>query len=120
MMNLKQYEDRLKELVASENDSDENWKWKLKEVTDTKARIWWEYLEYIGSEDECFTIELDIDDGSGIGDWLFAKTPEGEIIECWMVTDVWPSSLKIGALCELRGAVNSAVIEITYYAHSRY
>lgn len=119
MIDLRNYKQLLKELVAAENKSDKNWKWKLKSVSQKKALIWWEYLNYCGSENECFVLTLDMDEGEEEG-WIFAHDPDNEIIDCHMVTEIWPSAKRIGALCEMKSGLKFAFEDITYHAHSRY
>lgn len=120
MIDLRKYETQIREAVAKENEKDHDWKWSVKSIGKNKVRIRWGYLDYCEEKNNCFLLEMDNDlEGSGIGDWLWARTPDNGLIETWLVVDGAPNS-KIGAECNIQNAIRWAIEEIAYFAHSRY
>ena len=64
MFDLREHKGLIHSLVAEANENDTNWKWSVKSVGKTKARIFWSYLEYCGQPEPYFVIELE-DTGDG-------------------------------------------------------
>ena len=61
MIDMRLYEDTIRNAVKRESDRDENWNWKVKAVNKGKAKISWGYLDYLG-ETDCFEVQIE-DDG---------------------------------------------------------
>ena len=59
MIDLRNYKDLIRELVAKENDKDKNWRWSVKSISKNRVRIRWGYLDYLEEKENCFQIELD-------------------------------------------------------------
>lgn len=120
MIDLRNYADLIRKLVKEADQEDPNWKWSVKSISKNKARIRWGYLDYLNEKENCFILEMDNDtDGSGAGDWLWARAPYGEIIECHLVVEGEPNP-NVGAEQTIRAGIKWAIWEITHYAHSRY
>lgn len=117
MIDLRNYKDYIRGLVAEENKKDKNWRWSVKSIGKSRIRIRWGYLDYLEEENNCFIIDLD----SSITDmeWLHACWPDGDIIECYMVVEGKPNP-KVGAEQTIQSGLQDAVWEISYIAHSRY
>ena len=94
MIDLRNYKDYIRELVAKENEKDKNWRWSVKSIGKSRVRIRWGYLDYLEEKENCFIIDLD----SSIPDmeWLHARKPDGDIIECYMVVEGKPNP-QVGA-----------------------
>ena len=58
MIDLRNYKDLIRELVAKENEKDKNWRWSVKSITKTRVRIRWGYLDYLEEKENCFIIDL--------------------------------------------------------------
>lgn len=84
MFDMREYGDLLRKLVAEENKKDEGWKWSVKSISKSKARIFWGYLEYCGCKEPYFTIELE---DTGEGCWIHGKDEHGGPIVIEIVTD---------------------------------
>lgn len=120
MIDLRNYDKLIRELVAKENKKDPNWKWSIKYLGKTKVHIRWGYLDYLEEKNNCFFLVMDNEPkDTGIGDWLWARSPKGGIIECWMVAEGKPNP-SIGAECNTKSAIRAAIEEIAYAAHNRY
>ena len=120
MIDLREYADLIREEVRKANDRDKNWKWSIKSIGKKIVRIRWGYLDYMEEKDSAFILEMDNEDADGNGgDWLWAKTPDRDHIQCWMVVEGVPNR-NIGAECNIKNAIRWAIEEIEYYAHSRY
>lgn len=120
MIDLRKYKDLIQEAVAKVDKKDTNWKWSIKYIGKTKVHIRWGYLDYMEEKNNCFFLVMENEPkGSGAGDWLWARSPNGGIIECYLVVDGKPSG-KIGAEMNIKSAIRSAIDEIAYTAHSRY
>lgn len=120
MLDLRNYKELIRELVAKENSKDPNWKWSVKSISKTKVLIRWGYLDYMEEKNNCFVLELENDvDGTGIGDWIHTRRPDGEIIEAYLVVEGKPNP-KLGAEQNIRSGLRDAIEEIAYIAHSRY
>ena len=118
MIDLRNYSQLITELVEQENKKDRNWKWSVKYLGISVVRIGWTYLNYIG-EKNTFKLEMDNEKpGSGTGDWLWAKSPNGDR-ECYLVVEGKPNP-NLGAEMNIESAIRSAIDEISYIAHSRY
>ena len=46
MIDLRNYKDYIRELVAKENEKDKNWRWSVKSIGKSRVRIRWGYLDY--------------------------------------------------------------------------
>lgn len=120
MIDLREYEDLIREEVQKVNERDNNWKWSVKSVGKKRVRIRWGYLVYMEEKDDAFILEIDCDQkNEGIGDWLWAKQPDGDHIECYMVVEGTPNP-RIGAECNIKNGIRWAIEEIEHFAHSRY
>lgn len=120
MIDLREYEDLIREEVQKVNERDNNWKWSVKSVGKKRVRIRWGYLVYMEEKDDAFILEIDCDlKNEGIGDWLWAKQPDGDHIECYMVVEGAPNP-RIGAECNIKTGIRWAIEEIEHFAHSRY
>ena len=118
MIDLRKYESLIRELVEKESEKDRNWKWSIKYLGKSVVRIGWGYLNYIGEKDT-FKLEMQNEEpGSGVGDWLWAKSPNGEY-ECYLVVEGKPNP-RIGAEMNIENAIRDAIWEISYIAQSRY
>lgn len=84
MVDLHQYTELIQTLVAEANEGDPNWKWSVKSVGKTKARIFWSYLEYCGQPEPYFVIELE---DTGDGYWIHALDERDSYIESEIVVD---------------------------------
>ena len=69
MYDLREHKELISQLVSEANQNDENWRWSVKSVGKTKARIFWSYLEYCGQPEPYFVIELE---DTGDGYWIHA------------------------------------------------
>lgn len=121
MIDLRNYADLIRQLIAKEDDRDPNWKWSVKSIGKTKVRIRWGYLDYLEEKDNCFILEMHNDtNGFGFGDWLWAKTPSGDLIECHLVVEGRPNP-NLGAEENIKPALEEAIrYDIAWYAHNRY
>lgn len=84
MMNLKDYKELIRDLVAEEDKNGLAWKWSVKSVEKTKARIFWAYLEWLGEEEPYFTIKVE---DTGDGCWIGSYTEQGMPISSEIVED---------------------------------
>lgn len=73
MFDLREHKGLIRRLVSEANQNDPNWKWSIKAINKTEARIFWSYLE-CGDQKPCFTIKLVEDED---GDNL-----DVEMVEC--------------------------------------
>lgn len=120
MIDLREYEDLIREEVEKVNKRDKNWKWSVKSVCKKRVRIRWGYLVYMEEKEDAFILEMQNEDpASGIGDWLWAKQPDGDHIECYLVVEGTPNP-RVGAECNIKNGIRWAIDEIEYFAHSRY
>lgn len=120
MIDLRNYADLIRELVAVESKKDPNWKWSVKSIGKEKVSIRWGYLDYLEEKENCFFLVMENDkENSGIGDWLWARTPRGGIIECFLVVEGKPNQ-NLGAEQTIQSGIKDAIGEIAYYAHSLY
>ena len=120
MIDLREYTDLIRAEVKKVSERDKNWKWSVKSIGKKTVRIRWGYLDFMEEKDNVFILEMQNEDpDSGIGDWLWARTPDKEHIECWLVVAGTPNP-RIGAECNIKNAIRWAIEEIEYYAHSRY
>ena len=117
MIHLRNYKDLSRELVAKENDKDKNWQWSVKSINKNRVRIRWGYLDYLEEKENCFLIELDSSIESM--EWLHARRPDGEIIECYLVVEGKPNP-RVGAEQTIQSGLRDAIWEIAYIAHSCY
>lgn len=115
MIDLRNYKDYIYELVAKENEKDKNWRWSVKSVGKSLARIRWGYLDYLEETENCFLLTID----EGAGDWLYAKRPHGGIIECYLVVEGAPNP-QLGAEQNIKTGLQCAIEEIAYTAHHFY
>ncbi|MBR3972979.1 MAG: hypothetical protein IKJ99_03365 [Oscillospiraceae bacterium] len=120
MIDLRKYEKLIREQVAKVNKDDPNWKWSIKYIGKTKVHIRWSYLDYLESNNNCFFLVMENEPkGTGIGDWLWARSPNGGIIECYLVVEGKPNP-NIGAEQTIQSGIKCAISEIAYTAHNRY
>ncbi len=115
MLDLRNYKDLIRELVAKENEKDKNWRWSVKSIGKRLARIRWGYLDYLEETENCFLLTLD----EVAGDWLYAKRPHGGIIECYLVVEGKPNP-QLGAEQNIKSGIRCAIEEIAYTAHHSY
>ena len=112
-MDLRLCNDLIHSLVAETNKSDTNWKWSVKSVGKTKARIFWSYLEYCGQPEPYFVVELE---DTGNGCWIHTKDENGDTIESEIVVDNDLPFLN----CPLDNAVEKMIRYIVKTAHNCY
>lgn len=74
MFDLREHKGLIRRLVSEANQNDPNWKWSIKAINKTEARIFWSYLE-CGDQKPCFTIEL-VEDEDGC--LIYAKDEHGD------------------------------------------
>ena len=106
MIDLRNYKDLIRELVAKENDKDKNWRWSVKSISKNRVRIRWGYLDYLEEKENCFQIELDSSMESM--EWLHARRPDGEMIECYLVVEGKPNP-QVGAEQTIQSGLRDAV-----------
>lgn len=120
MIDLRDYEDLIRAEVQKQNKKDKNWKWSVKSIGKDKVSIRWSYLDYLEKKNNCFFLVMENDlEGSGIGNWLWARSPRGGIVECYMVAEGKPNP-NIGAEQTIESGIKCAIEDIAYFAHSRY
>lgn len=120
MIDLRKYGSLIREKVAELNEKGPNWKWSVKYLGKTKVHIRWGYLDYMEEKNNCFFLVMENEPkGTGIGDWLWARSPSGGIIECYLVVEGRPNP-NLGAEQTIRSGILDAIDEIAYMAHSRY
>jgi len=117
IIDLKQYETLIREKVNELNRKDKNWKWRVKSIGKKKCRIFWGYLEYMEAKEDCFILELQADEPDD--QWLWARHPGGEYIDCYMVVEGKPNP-RIGAEQTIESGISDAVEEIGRIARTRY
>ena len=117
MIDLRNYKDYIRELVAEENRKDKNWRWSVKSIGKSLVRIRWGYLDYLEEKENCFLIDLDSSIESM--DWLHARRPDGGIIECYMVVEGTPNP-QVCAEQNIKSGLRDAVWEIADMAHNCY
>lgn len=84
MLDLRNHKDLIHGLVAEANENDTNWKWSVKSISKTEARIFWGYLEYCDQPEPCFSINLE----EFVGDWMLtAKDEHGDTLTGVIVED---------------------------------
>ena len=83
MFDLREHKGLIRRLVSEANQNDPNWKWSIKAINKTEARIFWSYLE-CGDQKPCFTIEL-VEDEDGC--LIYAKNEHGETMNSEIVED---------------------------------
>jgi len=117
MIDLQNYKDYICGLVAKENEKDTNWRWSVKSISKSRIRIRWGYLDYLEEKENCFIIDLD----SSMPDmeWLHARRPDGDIIECYMVVE-GRLNPQVGAEQNIKSGLRDAIGEIAYIAHHCY
>lgn len=115
MIDLRNYKDYIRELVAEENKKDTNWRWSVKSIGKSLVRIRWGYLDYLEEENNCFLLSMD----DVAGDWLWAKGPDGELLECYLVVEGKPDP-QVGAEQNIKSGLKYAIGEISYTAHNCY
>ena len=116
MIDLRNYKDYIRELVAAENEKDSNWRWSVKSIGKNLVRIRWGYLDYLEEKENCFLLCME---NECAGDWLWAKRPDGELIECFLVVEGRPNP-QLGAEQTIKSGLRDAVWEIAHVAHSCY
>lgn len=120
MIDLRNYESLIRKKVTELNDKDPNWKWSINYLGKTKVNIRWGYLDYLEEKNNCFflVMENELKD-TGTGDWLWARSPHGGIIECYLVVEGKPDP-NVGAEQTIQSGILDAIDEIAYVAHHRY
>ena len=116
MVDLREYTELIHQLVAEEEARDKNWAWSVASITERHVKIRWGYLDYLEERNNCFHLLAEIDSISG--DWIWVRTPNVNIIECFMVAE--KPNPRIGAQQTIKGGIRDAIREIAHYAHSRY
>lgn len=110
MFDLRNYISLIKEEVEKVNKEDENWKWKVRTARKGHVFIWW---EYIGSEkNDCFILECE-------DFWMFTRTPEGKMIDCYIVID-GTFLLEDDEVQSIESGIRDAIQAIARFAHDRY
>jgi len=102
MVDLRDYKDEVKKVLAELAVKDTNWKWNVKKATKSEILIGWGYLDYIGEKD-LFKIEaVDLlEDGNND---FTSRDASGELID----------------LVPEKHGIKRVVESIFYYARSRY
>ena len=116
MIDLREYSDLIRLLVVQENARDKKWNWLVESISRTTALIRWGYLDFLGAKNNCFYLIAESHRISG--DWIWARTPNLNVIECFMVAE--KPNPRIGAQQTIESGIRDAIREIAYYAHSRY
>ena len=118
MKNLRDYEQLIRDIVAEQNDRDENWNWSIKSFSENLVRIRWGYLDYCQEEENCFLLKLlEVPEYEGYEEmYVTSRTPQDDMISSEFVSKVqeciWHMSYEEG--------IKSVLDELFYYAHSRY
>ena len=115
MIDLRNYKEQIRAEVQKVNELDQNWKWSVRSVSKTLARIHWSYLE--GEKKECFYLRIE-KDRDGPGHWLWARMPDGVMIEGWLVFEGEPPSPRIGF--DIAKGICWAVESIAFTARNEY
>ncbi len=115
MIDLRNYKDYIRELVAEENRKDENWSWSVKSIGKSLVRIRWGYLDYMEEESNCFLLSID----KKADNCLYAARPDGELIECYLVAEGKPTP-HLGAEQTIKSGLADAIGEIAYTARNCY
>lgn len=113
MKNLRNYEEIIRSLVERINGEDNNWTFTVKSFAKDRVRIRWSYLDYCGEKDNCFSIQLTNGDGEYT---LYAYTPDNAPITAYDIVESDPKFYQY----TFEQAIESAIKNIAYYAHSRY
>lgn len=113
MLDLREHKDLIHSLVAEANENDADWKWSVKSVGKTRARIFWSYLEYYDQSEPYFVIELE---DTGHGCWIHAKDENGFTLENEIVVDNDLPFLN----CPLNKAIEKMICCIVSTAHNCY
>ncbi|MCX4307634.1 MAG: hypothetical protein OSJ69_17725 [Acetatifactor sp.] len=117
MIDLRNYKDYIRELVAEENRKDKNWRWSVKSIGKNRIRIRWGYLDYLEEENNCFIIDLD--SSTPDMECLCACWPDRKLMECYLVVEGKPNP-QLGAEQTIKSGLRDAVWEIAYTAHNYY
>lgn len=116
MIDLREYKDLIRKLVAEESAKDENWKWSVKSITKSKVLIRWSYLDGEPHPRDCFSITTnEYPDDEFTGNNVTYRHPTGEMIS---FTSFGDKSWDTASTPE--EAIEQAIRGISYYAHSRY
>lgn len=101
--------------IADSLNANDKWKWEVN-VKENEIKVRWEYLQYIGKEDDHFTIKMgDKEECEDTDDFVVAKNHNDEFMTGRIIgTD---KSWKDG---DLKACVSSLLISIATIAHSRY
>ena len=113
-MDFREYADLIKEKVAEKNEKDPNWKWSVKSIGKTVVSIRWGYLDYLEEKQNCFKIQVSSEDN----DVIYAMTPYGSVMEAYWTSE--NPNPNIGCEVLPEKAIEYAIDEIAYHAHSRY
>ena len=95
-MDFREFKSELITLIKDINMDDQNWKWRLNKVLKGSAHIEWGYLNYLGEIRNCFTIKYNNE-----AECFTTYTPNDELID-------------------IADGIEEAIMQIFYYAHSRY
>lgn len=118
MIDLREYKDLIRKLVAEENEKDQNWKWSVKSIGKSKVLIQWGYLDYLEepAPKNCFSITANEypDDKFSENDISY-RHPTGEMLSFVSFgNESWNTARTP------QEAIEQAIKSIAYYAHSRY
>lgn len=115
MIDLRDYGVQIRQLVAAENEKDENWKWSVKSISKNRVSISWGYLDYIGEKNTFSITANEYPDDEFLGNNVVYRHPSGDMISFRTVGN------KPGDTDgTIEGAITAAFKGIAYYAHSRY
>lgn len=113
-INLKRYKSLIKERVSQIQD--ENWKWRVKSISENIVQIYWSYLK--GETNDSFILKLYKDDICYENEAIMSARDAitGESIDCYIVADTITGGWQV----KIESAIVALIEEIADYAHSRY
>lgn len=77
MQDFRTVKDSVKKVVAQLREEDPNWSWRA-DVLKSEIRVWWGYLQYIGTKDSHFTIKME--EESSTDDFMIATNENDEFM----------------------------------------
>ena len=115
MIDLREYKSLIKQLLASENEKDPNWKWSIKSIGKKKVLIQWGYLDYLEEQypKNCFSITTEKD--KLLGDTVTWRHPTGDMMSFATIGFRPGDNART-----IEEAIKLAVSGISSYAHTRY
>ena len=112
MHDMRDYKGVIREAVRQERHKDQNWTWKVKAISKTKAQIGWGYLDYIG---ETTPFIVTIDDEDDVDEPLVIGVfPDGYRVYSWVGQRHWHDASTI------EEGLAKVIRMIAMEAHSTY